>query len=272
MCPYHLSLPSLSLSLSRLSWAVPRPLLILSSFVTPSEYLNIFNSATSSSFSCPLLNASHQTIHQSWFYYCLVHFSFHHRCYSLIAKHFCHSFQLFHPACTLFFTSLLHSPLLCTKYPRYLNSFTFATSNYSIFIVPLFPISFIHMYSVLLLLTFIPHFSNAYLSRLASTCCLCSLQMTILSANIMVQVSPCRWFNPSTTTLKAQVIHDFLQESEIEILEHPPYSLDLAPSDFWLFLNMKEPLRGRKFETVGFRCRHLAMEPVDTPRAIFHGI
>lgn len=32
-----------------------------------------------------------------------------------------------------------------------------------------------------------------------------------------------------------------------QILPHPPYSPDLAPSDFFLFREMKKPLRGRRF-------------------------
>ena len=32
-----------------------------------------------------------------------------------------------------------------------------------------------------------------------------------------------------------------------EILQHPPYSPDLAPSDYFLFHQMKKPLRGRHF-------------------------
>ena len=30
---------------------------------------------------------------------------------------------------------------------------------------------------------------------------------------------------------------------------HAPYSPDLAPSDFWLFSNVKDPLRGKKFSS-----------------------
>ena len=33
-----------------------------------------------------------------------------------------------------------------------------------------------------------------------------------------------------------------------QILPHPPYSPDLAPSDFFLFPEMKNPLRGRRFD------------------------
>ena len=30
-------------------------------------------------------------------------------------------------------------------------------------------------------------------------------------------------------------------------LPHPPYSPDLAPSDYWLFGEMKKPLRGKRY-------------------------
>ncbi|KAJ7329875.1 hypothetical protein JRQ81_016049 [Phrynocephalus forsythii] len=33
-----------------------------------------------------------------------------------------------------------------------------------------------------------------------------------------------------------------------ELLQHPPYSPDLAPSDFFVFPEMKKPLRGRQFD------------------------
>jgi len=31
-------------------------------------------------------------------------------------------------------------------------------------------------------------------------------------------------------------------------MDHPPYSLDLAPSDFHLFLHLKKHLAGKKFD------------------------
>lgn len=37
-----------------------------------------------------------------------------------------------------------------------------------------------------------------------------------------------------------------LHELRFEVLNHPPYSLDLAPSDFFLFLDLKEPSRKKK--------------------------
>lgn len=42
-------------------------------------------------------------------------------------------------------------------------------------------------------------------------------------------------------------ISRFLEQKGIEKLEHPPYSPDIAPSDFYLFKCLKTWLRGRKF-------------------------
>jgi len=40
---------------------------------------------------------------------------------------------------------------------------------------------------------------------------------------------------------------DTLRALKFEVLKHPPYSPDLAPSDFHLFGPMKENLQGQKF-------------------------
>ena len=34
------------------------------------------------------------------------------------------------------------------------------------------------------------------------------------------------------------------------IVPQPPYSPDLAPCDFWLFLKLSRPLRGTRFESI----------------------
>ncbi|KAF7703122.1 hypothetical protein HF521_022129, partial [Silurus meridionalis] len=59
-CPNHLNLTSLTLSPKRPTCALPliNSFLILSIVVTPNENFNIFSSATSSSTSCLLLNAT----------------------------------------------------------------------------------------------------------------------------------------------------------------------------------------------------------------------
>ena len=44
---------------------------------------------------------------------------------------------------------------------------------------------------------------------------------------------------------------EFLASKQMTVLEHPAYSLDLAPSDFFLFPKMKEILKGRHFDDTG---------------------
>ena len=40
-----------------------------------------------------------------------------------------------------------------------------------------------------------------------------------------------------------------LHELNFELLPHPPYSPDLAPSDYWLFADLKKMLAGKKFRS-----------------------
>lgn len=86
--------------------------------------------------------------------------------------------HLLHPTCTIFFTSLVHCPVLIWTVHIYLHY---------IFFLPLSR-SHSHMYSVLFSLTFIRLFSRAYLhlSSVSSTFCLLSLQIIIPFANIIV--------------------------------------------------------------------------------------
>jgi len=45
-------------------------------------------------------------------------------------------------------------------------------------------------------------------------------------------------------------VREFLATKQITVLEHPAYSLDLAPSDFFLFPKIKEILIGRHFDDI----------------------
>ena len=40
-----------------------------------------------------------------------------------------------------------------------------------------------------------------------------------------------------------------LNELSFELLPHPPYSLDLAPSDYWLFADLKKLFQGKRFSS-----------------------
>ena len=45
-------------------------------------------------------------------------------------------------------------------------------------------------------------------------------------------------------------VREFLATKQITVLEHPAYSPDLAPSDFFLFPKLKEILKGRQFDDI----------------------
>lgn len=45
-------------------------------------------------------------------------------------------------------------------------------------------------------------------------------------------------------------VKQFLAQKNITLLEHPPYSPDLAPCDFYLFPKVKSVLKGTRFESV----------------------
>jgi len=45
-------------------------------------------------------------------------------------------------------------------------------------------------------------------------------------------------------------VREILATKQITVLEHPAYSPDLAPSDFFLFPNIKETLKGRHFDDI----------------------
>ena len=42
----------------------------------------------------------------------------------------------------------------------------------------------------------------------------------------------------------------FLTDNNMTVVPHPPYSPDLAPSDFFLFPKLKMKLKGRRFQTL----------------------
>jgi len=45
-------------------------------------------------------------------------------------------------------------------------------------------------------------------------------------------------------------MREFLATKQITVLEHPPYSPDLVPKDFFLFPKIKEILKGRRSNTM----------------------
>ena len=48
---------------------------------------------------------------------------------------------------------------------------------------------------------------------------------------------------------KSATVQEYLKESGLDVLDHPPYSPDLSPCDFWLFPRLKEMLAGHRSES-----------------------
>ena len=51
-------------------------------------------------------------------------------------------------------------------------------------------------------------------------------------------------------THASHLVHCFLEKHQITQVTQPPYSPDLTPCNFWLFPELKSPLKGEKFQTV----------------------
>ena len=124
---YHLSFPSLIFipNRSTLTVLLMYSFLILSFLVNRIANLNIFISATSifsTSFFVTTTVSSPYNI--TGFTTELYTFSFT-LAGNLLSQITSHTFlHPFHPACTLFFTSLSQLPLSCTVDPKYLNSYS----------------------------------------------------------------------------------------------------------------------------------------------------
>jgi len=69
----------------------------------------------------------------------------------------------------------------------------------------------------------------------------------------------------------SRVVTEFLIEKRIETVQHPPYSPDLAPSDFWLFPNMKNSLRGTRYSSRSALGSAIFQWTKHTPKESFAG-
>ena len=60
------------------------------------------------------------------------------------------------------------------------------------------------------------------------------------------------WFrlHDNAPSHNAAIVKKFLTKRNVAVLHHPPYSLDLAPADYFLFPRFKFPLKERHFQTV----------------------
>ena len=72
---------------------------------------------------------------------------------------------------------------------------------------------------------------------------------------------------------KSATVQEYQKESGLDVLDHPPYSPDLSPCDFWLFPRLKEMLAENRFESrcgIGSAvCQCLQHIPKEDYRAAF---
>jgi len=60
------------------------------------------------------------------------------------------------------------------------------------------------------------------------------------------------WFllHDNTPSHNATIVKQFLGQRKVTVLEHPPYSPDLAPADHFLFPKVKSHLKGHLFDSI----------------------
>jgi hypothetical protein len=46
------------------------------------------------------------------------------------------------------------------------------------------------------------------------------------------------------------LVAPYLAKLQTSVVSHPPYSLDLAPADFFLFPRLKTTVKGHRFQTI----------------------
>ena len=70
----------------------------------------------------------------------------------------------------------------------------------------------------------------------------------ILTEDLDMRKVCANWSQRSSPKNKSK--DEFLATKRITVLEHPAYSLDLDPNDFFLFPKIKELLKGRHFDDI----------------------
>ena len=78
---------------------------------------------------------------------------------------------------------------------------------------------------------------------------LLSMLISIRNANCAPVSAASNYSHDNAPAHKSAMVQEYLKESGLDILDHPPYSPDLSPCDFWLFPRLKEMLTGHRFES-----------------------
>jgi histone-lysine N-methyltransferase SETMAR len=62
------------------------------------------------------------------------------------------------------------------------------------------------------------------------------------------------WFllNDNAPAHNTTIVKRFLAQRKVTVLDHLPYSPDLAPDDYFLFPKVKSHLKGRPFDSISY--------------------
>ena len=60
------------------------------------------------------------------------------------------------------------------------------------------------------------------------------------------------FLHDNASSHKCEVVKSFLASEKVKVLNHPPYSPDLSPCDFFLFPRLKKMLSGNKYTSNSF--------------------
>ena len=75
----------------------------------------------------------------------------------------------------------------------------------------------------------------------------------ILTQDLGIQKCVPRWFPSFCQFSKVHTaldVKELLSKKQVTIVDHPPYSSDLTPCDFWIFLRLKSVIEGMHFGSV----------------------
>ena len=78
---------------------------------------------------------------------------------------------------------------------------------------------------------------------------LLNLLISIINADCTPVSAASNYSHDKAPAHKSATVQEYLKESGLDVLDHPPYGPDLSPCDFWLFSRLKEMLAGHRFES-----------------------
>ena len=67
---------------------------------------------------------------------------------------------------------------------------------------------------------------------------------------ILIEYGPRSLLHDNAPSHRSIIVRNFLASKGVVVLDHPPYSPDLAPCDYFLFPKLKMKPKGKRFDTI----------------------